>query len=213
MNNKKKVPLIISFEGNIGAGKTTCLKAVSKELEQLGEIVHIVDEPIPNADELKRFYENPTEYSFSIQCHFINQWMKNLEFPDNASIILMDRSLHSVAYFSRVLQSQDYLTKYQVDCLESMCLHNYFLTDKKPQLIINLVVPTKQCLKNIKTRKRPGEELISDAYLKKLQYEINNHITNAAAHGALVYYTSNNDKSYVESMVAFILSYKKIIKS
>ena len=100
-------PIVLSLEGNIGAGKSTILNALERQLGKdsgwlfLKEPVHIW-ETIQDKDGksiLCKFYENPSKYAFSFQVMaFITRYqeLKRMlkENPDCKGIIC-ERSLEA----------------------------------------------------------------------------------------------------------------------
>ena len=100
-------PVILSIEGNIGAGKTTFLKLVRDSLELPFEII---EEPVAewkkitggstNQQEnlLKLFYEDPARWGYAFQsyCYFtrIREW-SNMKQDLKPNVYLFERSVHS----------------------------------------------------------------------------------------------------------------------
>ena len=111
-------PIIISLEGNIGAGKSTFLEHLEKTLSNnsewifLREPVHIWDQIRDENGEtmLSKFYANPEKYAFAFQVMAYTtryQELKRIiqEYP-NCKGILCERSLEADKFiFAKMLHS------------------------------------------------------------------------------------------------------------
>ena len=100
-------PVILSIEGNIGAGKTTFLKIVKDSLELSFDVI---EEPVAewkklpggngNDQEnlLQLFYEDPSRWGYAFQsyCYFtrLREWTKMRE-NLKPNVYLFERSIHS----------------------------------------------------------------------------------------------------------------------
>ena len=104
-------PIILSIEGNIGAGKTTFLKIIRESFELSFEII---EEPVAEWKKLtggtndqaenllQLFYEDPNRWGYAFQsyCYFtrMREWTKmkqNLK----PNVYLFERSIHSDKFF------------------------------------------------------------------------------------------------------------------
>src|SRR6185436_10050367 len=64
----------ITIEGNIGAGKTTLARMLSKKLNARLILEEFADNPF-----LPKFYENPQQYAFPLELFFMAERYKQLK--------------------------------------------------------------------------------------------------------------------------------------
>lgn len=108
MNQEPKNPsLLLSIEGNIGAGKTTLIKILKAILDLQLEVI---EEPITEWKNIKgngsdnannlldSFYKDPTRWSYAFQsyCFFtrLRDWHKTKNSSKNG-VYLFERSVYS----------------------------------------------------------------------------------------------------------------------
>lgn len=171
-------PIVLSLEGNIGAGKSTILNALEKHLGNksgwlfLKEPVHIW-ETIQDKDGksiLCKFYENPSKYAFSFQVMaFITRYqeLKRIlkENPDCKGIIC-ERSLEADKnIFAKMLHEDELM-----DSMHYSIYDRYFQEyEGNVQLdgLIYIDASPEICFDRVQLRSRNGENNISLDYLKK----------------------------------------------
>ena len=171
-------PIVLSLEGNIGAGKSTILNALEKHLGNksgwlfLKEPVHIW-ETIQDKDGksiLCKFYENPSKYAFSFQVMaFITRYqeLKRIlkENPDCKGIIC-ERSLEADKnIFAKMLHEDELM-----DSMHYSIYDRYFQEyEGNLQLdgLIYIDASPEICFDRVQLRSRNGENNISLDYLKK----------------------------------------------
>ena len=171
-------PIVLSLEGNIGAGKSTILNALEKQLGKdsgwlfLKEPVHIW-ETIQDKDGksiLCKFYENPSKYAFSFQVMaFITRYqeLKRMlkENPDCKGIIC-ERSLEADKnIFAKMLHEDDLMDSMHYSIYDRYFQEyegNYQLTG-----IVHIDATPETCFTRVKHRSRDGENNISFDYLQK----------------------------------------------
>lgn len=165
--------MFICIEGNIGSGKTTLAKALSKQLkatflpEQFEENALL---PLFYKDQKK--YAFPTEYSFLIDRHKqLTTFFNNYK---NKQLIISDYHFDKCICFAKAnLSKKDYTFfkkhfKSIVDTLPT------------PNLVIYLTTSTKLLKCNIAKRGRKMEQDLPISYLEKLnlvldEYYIQKH--------------------------------------
>ena len=96
----------ISFEGNIGAGKTTIISLVEKQLKRLiGKDIQVYPEPIadweqtPDGNLLDLFRLNPSKYGFVLQTLIMTSILKHRHFLSAETVNLFGRTLYSASTF------------------------------------------------------------------------------------------------------------------
>ena len=188
MNNMHR-PYIIAIEGNIGAGKTTIIKAFSSKSQFLNtkEEYICITEPVSrwemirdtktNENILSNFYQNPSKYSFPFQImafitrkqqiqEEINK-IKEMKRAHHQPTIITERSLMAdKQVFAKML--------YDDNMIEDIMYQIYNLNYDDPELpladaIIYLKATPTNCLTRVNKRNREGETNISLEYLQKCE--------------------------------------------
>jgi len=184
-----KQPIIISLEGNIGAGKSTFLEHLEKTLANnrdwifLREPVHIWDQIRDENGEtvLSKFYANPEKYAFSFQVMAYTtryQELKRIikEYPDCKGIIC-ERSLEADKHiFAKMLHSDGLIDGVMYNIYERY--FSVYEGDFTLDGIIYIHANAEVCFERIVKRSRNGESNISLDYLKKCDHYHKNWLTN-----------------------------------
>jgi len=150
------------IEGNIGAGKTTLARMISKKYNANLVLEQFADNPF-----LPKFYENQEQYAFPLEMAFLasryNQLNKELSRYDlqNSLTISDYYFMKSLIFAQNTLKSDEYN------------LYQQFFTiiyDKipKPGLYVYLHKDTDLLLRNINLRGRSYESHITRDYLDKI---------------------------------------------
>jgi deoxyadenosine/deoxycytidine kinase len=173
-------PLLISIEGNIGAGKSSLMKTLQNKYKNRSDIVFIL-EPVDlwetvkdSADGkniLQKYYENPVKYAFAFQVlafttrlQLIKQVISKV--TNECKVVLMERSLDADRHiFAKMLLMDNILEPVEFQIYEKMASAelNEYSVDK----IIWLNTSVEECINRIHIRGRVGEESISEEYLRK----------------------------------------------
>lgn len=166
--------IIISIEGNIGAGKSTLIKQIQDHFEK--NIVFI-QEPIDewntiqtkeNKTILECFYENQEKYAFSFQMMAYISRIATLqkaieENPD--SILIVERSVYTDKFvFAKMLYDDKQINEIEYQIY--LKWYDFFLRKLPSIYTIYLRTNPVICLDRIKKRNREGEENINIAYLE-----------------------------------------------
>ena len=84
----------IAIAGNIGAGKTTLTKLLSKKYKFEGHYEDVLKNPY-----LDDFYDQMERWSFNLQIYFLNSRFRQiLEFNENGKNIIQDRTIYEDAF-------------------------------------------------------------------------------------------------------------------
>lgn len=152
----------ISIEGNIGVGKTTFSKMLSKTLNARLILEEFADNPF-----LPKFYKNPDRHAFSLELFFLAERYRQL-----GEIVEQD-------LFSNGIVSDYFIIKSKLFAQNNLKDDELLLFDRlsdiilfhlpKPDLIIYLHADVHRLQKNIKKRGRPFEQDINDDYLLNIQ--------------------------------------------
>ena len=161
-------PKIIAVAGNIGAGKSSLVDWLSK---QLGMVPFF--EPHDENPYLADFYKDMHRWAFQSQLFFLIRryqiHRKIAQHPDRGTALVQDRTLYEDAeIFARHLHRQGY-----IDDRDFRTYQDLYLTLRgdlrPPDLMIYLRCPLRTLTKRIKGRGRDFEKAIPRAYLKKLE--------------------------------------------
>jgi len=210
-------PKIISIDGNIGSGKSTCvnyLKEYSKKnntglvflQEPVNEWKHIVDEN--SIDILTLFYGNQKKYSFSFQMMAYISRLALLkkaikEHPD--SIIITERCLHTdrnvfakMLYDSKMINQIDYTiyNKWFNNFIEEVPISGIIYLKSNPEIAYGRILE----------RNRDGE-FISLDYLKSCNSYHDNWIateSNVLEIDVDKKLTNENKNAWIKLIIDFI---------
>jgi deoxyadenosine/deoxycytidine kinase len=179
-------PIILSIDGNIGAGKSTFLNQLKKQFPKW----HFVDEPVDtwtkfvnedNESLLEVFYKDRKRWSYTFQnCAFltrvrsitkaIKDWKTECQTkPDEIvnNIFITERSVATdFNVFAKMLHQEGSLNKMEWDMYRQW--YRYLSTDTKINGIIYITCNHELCKDRINIRSRTGEDAIPMEYLEQL---------------------------------------------
>jgi deoxyadenosine/deoxycytidine kinase len=154
----------IAIAGNIGAGKTTLTKLLSKHYKWIPQFEDVDTNPY-----LNNFYEDMPRWSFNLQIYFLNSRLKQLlEIQHGTETIIQDRTIYEDAnIFAPNLHEMGLMNKRDYDNY-----YEFFQTLKSmvqpPDLLIYLQASVPTLVSQIQKRGRDYEENIRLDYLKRL---------------------------------------------
>lgn len=153
----------ITIEGNIGAGKTTLSRLLSKHLNAKLILEEFADNPF-----LPKFYENREQYAFPLELFFMAERYKQLK-----------EFLHTKDLFHQLTISDYLFTKSLLFARVNLPDEEFSLFQKlyniinphlvKPDLLIYLHASVAKLQQNIKRRNRSYEQSIDPGYLASLE--------------------------------------------
>ena len=163
----------IAIAGNIGSGKTTLTRLLSKHF---GWKPHY--EEVDNNPYLESFYEDMKRWSFNLQIYFLNSRFRQvMDIRKSGDDIIQDRTIYEDAYIFAanlydmgLMETRDY-QNYQ-DLFELM---SSFL--QAPDLLIYLRASVPTLVRQIQKRNRDYEQSIRLDYLKALNKRYENWIS------------------------------------
>ena len=181
---KIKTKKIFALEGNIGAGKTTILKLLSINFQD----IEFVEEPVNQWQNLggenllEAFYKDPVRWGFSFEFYSMLTKIQSLLKAANSEkpIIIIERSIISNKLFMDLSKELG-----KLDTMEYKMLINtyeFYLQNVYPQLngIIYLDTPVDECIKRIIKRNRGEECTIEKSYLESIKNKLDNLFENSA---------------------------------
>jgi len=154
----------IAIAGNIGSGKTTLTKLLSKHF---GWKPHFED--VENNPYLHSFYEDMQRWSFNLQIYFLNSRFRQVvEIRKSGKNIIQDRTIYEDAYiFAPNLHAMGLMSTRDVENYISLFeLMSSFI--QPPDLLIYLRASVSTLVEQIQKRGRDYEESIRLDYLKLL---------------------------------------------
>lgn len=154
----------LAIAGNIGSGKTTLTRLLSKHYGWEAHYEDIDDNPY-----LNDFYNDMQRWSFNLQIYFLNSRFNHiLSFRKSGKTLVQDRTIYEDAYiFAPNLHS--------MGLMSTRDFENYFTLFnlmssliQPPDLIIYLRASVPTLVNQIQKRGRKYEENLRLDYLKRL---------------------------------------------
>ncbi len=154
----------IAIAGNIGSGKTTLTKILSKHY---GWKAHYED--VDHNPYLQSFYDDMQRWSFNLQVYFLNSRFRQVvEIRRGNKNVIQDRSIYEDAYiFAPNLHDMNLMSTRDFENYSSLFeLMSSFI--QPPDLLIYLRASVSTLVEQIQKRGREYEESIRLDYLKLL---------------------------------------------
>jgi len=154
----------IAIAGNIGSGKTTLTRLLSK---QFNWTPHFED--VENNPYLHSFYEDMQRWSFNLQVYFLNSRFRQvIEIRNSGKSIVQDRTIYEDAYiFAPNLHSMNLMSTRDFENYSTLFeLMSQFL--QPPDLLIYLRASVPTLVNQIQKRGREYEASIRLDYLSHL---------------------------------------------
>lgn len=165
----------IAIAGNIGVGKTSLAKFLSKNYNWKLEL-----ESVKNNPYLSDFYKDMDKWSFHLQIYFLNnRFEQNQKILNSKKPVIQDRTIYEdEVIFTKNLYESGYLKKREYD--NYLKLFNSIIKYvKPPDLIIYLRNNNiGKLVNNIEKRDRVFEKSIQIQYLKNLHLSYEKWIKN-----------------------------------
>tara|TARA_B100000131_G_scaffold323104_1_gene379858 strand:- start:3699 stop:4331 length:633 start_codon:yes stop_codon:yes gene_type:complete len=165
----------IAIAGNIGVGKTSLAKILSKNYNWKLEL-----ESVKNNPYLSDFYKDMDKWSFHLQIYFLNnRFEQNQKILNSKKPVIQDRTIYEdEVIFTKNLYESGYLKKREYD--NYLKLFNSIIKYvKPPDLIIYLRNNNiGKLVNNIEKRDRVFEKSIQIQYLKNLHLSYEKWIKN-----------------------------------
>jgi deoxyadenosine/deoxycytidine kinase len=164
----------IAIAGNIGAGKTSLTKQLSKSLKYKSYYEDVIANPY-----LDDFYNHMERWSFNLQIYFLNSRFKQLISIDNGKEnVIQDRTIYEDAFiFAPNLNAMGLMTQRDYD--NYLSLFNTMINlVKPPDLLVYLQSSIPNLVNKIHKRGRDYEKTISIEYLSRLNERYEAWITN-----------------------------------
>jgi deoxyadenosine/deoxycytidine kinase len=175
-------PMIISIEGNVGAGKSTLIRAIKDKIrrEDIKDIM-VLEEPIEEWNRisdgshniLELFYSDPPRYALVFQTLITLTTIKKLQeirkFHPEIRILITERSLlSSQKIFAENLLKEEILAEYEYIVYKEL-FREQGIEWMYPRETIYLATTAETCLQRIRSRNREGEQKMDLEWLQKCQ--------------------------------------------
>lgn len=153
----------VAIEGNIGAGKTSLVKALGKRWDCKLLLEQFEDNPF-----LPSFYENPEKYAFPLEMSFLaeryQQISRSVQQTDLfADLVLADYMPHkSLIFAGKTLDHAEYGVYKKMHQL-------LYVQLPQPDIVIYIHRPLSVLRKQIEERGRVFEKEIKSSYLESLE--------------------------------------------
>jgi len=154
----------VAIAGNIGSGKTTLTRLLSKHYKWNPHYEDVEDNPY-----LDDFYNEMERWSFNLQIYFLNSRFRQiLEIRERGEKVIQDRTIYEDAYiFAPNLHAMGLMTNRDYENYKSLFDLMESVT-KGPDLLIYLRSSIPNLVKQIHKRGRDYENSISIEYLSRL---------------------------------------------
>jgi len=187
----KEIPLqhfnYISFEGNIGAGKTTLVHKIAEDFNAKTVLERFADNPF-----LPKFYKDQNRYAFPLEMSFLADRYQQLsddlaQFDLFKDFIVADYHIFKSLIFAKITLAEDEYRLYR------NLFDIIYKEMPKPDLYIYLYQNTGRLLENIKKRGRNYEQNIEGEYLDKINNGYLEYIKSQTDLNVLIIDVSNRD--------------------
>lgn len=173
-------PMIVSVEGNIGAGKTTILHHLEKYYQRTGDnSVIFVREPVDEWEQIRdssndtilsKFYCDPAKYAFPFQIMAyatrLSVIRRAIRENPGCRVLVCERSLEADKHIFANMLHRDGLidsVNYQIYCK----FFGEYAEDFNLDRVVYIDADADVCFRRICRRSREGESNIELAYLEK----------------------------------------------
>jgi deoxyadenosine/deoxycytidine kinase len=203
-------PIIVTIEGNIGAGKSRIISEMKNKYKHRKDIV-FVQEPVDIwngvKDEsgtpiLELFYQNQHKYAFAFQqMAYITRFSllkKTVEENPQCKIIICERSLAADRnIFAQMLFDNGIIDKVSFDIYKLM--YNEFTDRFQVNRCVYIDADPEICISRIAKRARSGESEISLEYLEKCKSYHDNWLLEHNDIPNFLHLNTNADAGYVDN--------------
>ncbi len=190
----------IAIAGNIGSGKTTLTRLLSKHFNWKPNY-----EDVENNPYLHSFYEDMQRWSFNLQVYFLNSRFRQVvEIRRSGKNVIQDRTIYEDAYiFAPNLHAMNLMSTRDFQNYISLFeLMSSFI--QAPDLLIYLRASVPTLVNQIQSRGREYEESIRLDYLKLLNERYENWINGYKSGKLLIIDSDNMDFTKPEDLSVVI---------
>jgi deoxyadenosine/deoxycytidine kinase len=177
--NKQNTVTLVSFDGDIGSGKSTMMKKAEEYYKNNANVI-FAEEPVRKwnqirdkngTDILKLFYQDQEKHAFKFQIMAFVSRLAGLREIVKANegkniVIITERSLYTdKEIFAKMLYDQGKMS--DVEHQIYLTLFDEFASEFEVNKVVYIRTDPVKCHERIHIRAREGEELIPLAYLEE----------------------------------------------
>jgi deoxyadenosine/deoxycytidine kinase len=162
-SENNKITYNIGISGIIGAGKSTLVKDLGKEMK-----INTFLEPVETNPYLESFYKDMLQYSFPMQIFLLNKRFKqHQKMIWSQESCIQDRTIYEDSIFAKMLWKDKLISDLDYRTYRDLYknLTNFL---NKLDFIVFLDVSPQEAMKRVKIRSRDCESDITLDYLTKL---------------------------------------------
>ncbi|WP_245711625.1 deoxynucleoside kinase [Gracilibacillus ureilyticus] len=156
---------MITIDGVVGAGKTTLMDIIVKELGYTP-----FEEPVVNNPILDKFYYDRERYSFPLQVFFLNERFNHIKNASKIPKAVLDRSIYGDVIFAKMLKDGGEMSEEEFDIYLNL-FKNMMEHCQPPTLMIYLEVSLEEAVRRINNRGRSYEMDTEISYWERLNKE------------------------------------------
>jgi deoxyadenosine/deoxycytidine kinase len=208
MSDPTSAPIIISVEGNIGAGKTTIIDKLEKKMSNNKDVIFLrepvdiwesINDKITGENILQKFYGNPKQYAFSFQvmAYATRLSLIRSAIRDNpkCKVIICERSLDADKnIFAKMLHDDGMIEDIEFQ------IYQHFYKEYSDEFsldgIIYIDANADTCNDRIIKRSRNGESTITLDYLEKCKRYHDEWLLSTHANTDVFHIETNTDVTY-----------------
>jgi deoxyadenosine/deoxycytidine kinase len=208
-NCETRSPILVSIEGNIGAGKSSIIRKMKEKYASNPDVV-FVEEPVHIWDGicdeagtpiLKLFYENPEKHAFAFQqmayITRITLLRKTIKENPHCKVIICERSLDADRnIFAKMLFDDGIISKvcFQIYNL----IYDEFTCGFPIDRCIYIDADPEVCAERISKRARSGESGIALTYLAKCKKYHDDWLLDSNITTPLLHLKTNQNATYAD---------------
>ncbi|KAB8125931.1 deoxynucleoside kinase [Gracilibacillus oryzae] len=156
---------MITIDGVVGAGKTTLMDIIVKDLGYTP-----FEEPVVNNPILDKFYYDRERYSFPLQVFFLNERFNHIKNASKIKKAVLDRSIYGDVIFAKMLKDGGEMSEEEFNIYLSL-FKNMIEHCEPPELMIYLEISLEEAVRRITRRGRSYEIDTEIAYWERLNKE------------------------------------------
>jgi len=153
----------IVVEGNIGAGKTTLVKMISKQFNARMILEQFADNPF-----LPKFYKDQERYSFPLELSFLADRYRQLKTKLGDQDLFTSFTISDYYFMKSLIFAKSTLADDEFR-LYRQIFNIIYQSLPRPGLYVYLHLDVEKLLLNIECRGRDYEKSITAEYLEKIQ--------------------------------------------
>lgn len=201
-------PIIISIEGNIGAGKTTIIDKLQHKMRNCQDVLFLrepvdvwesIKDPKTGENILQKFYQNPSLYAFSFQVmayatrvSLIREAIRNNR---DCKVVICERSLDADKnIFAQMLHDDGLIDDIQFQIYNKF--YKEYSTEFKLDGIVYIDADAEVCYRRVSKRARDGEAGIEQAYLTKCKKYHDDWLVHNHNYTSVLRLDTNDDVEY-----------------